>query len=1093
MQQVDGRLLFSPSDLNNFLECEHLTRLELLVARRELERPKVENPHRDLITRKGEEHERRCLERLRAEGGRIEEIAFEGDFAEAARATEEAMRSGADVIYQACLVDPEGWRGFADFLVRGNDGAYEVVDAKLARSPKPYYVLQLCFYSQQVGRLQGRDPERMHVVLGSGELASYRPADFAAYYRRVRTRFLTATAEERETYPYPVEFCSLCDFRELCDARWDADDHLVRVANIRREQIVRLGTVAITTLEDLAVAEPGTDVPRMAAPTFEKLRSQAELQYAHRLSGEHRYVLLEPEEERGFGLLPEPSPGDLFFDMEGDPFWAPERSLEYLFGFLWSEDGEIPFEPIWAHDRDEERRAFERAVDLIHGRLADDPTLHVYHYASYEPTALKRLAAEYGTREDELDDLLRREVFVDLFAVVRQALRASVPSYSIKQLEPFYALERTAALASGDDALLTYEDWKDSRDPALLEAIRCYNREDCLSTLALRDWLLGLREEAEQTFGCAIPWREPPEVREPTPERLDELEERERLKAELAAAGNELAAHLLDYHRREAKPVWWAFFARLEMTAAELVEDSEAIGELEQVSSEELPPPRRSVAFTFSFPPQEHKLGPGDEVVDPVTARSPGALESVDDAEGLLVLTRGVGRTDPIPRALIPGGAWDDTCQREALLRFARSLAAGGGRYPALEAVLRREPFDRPVQTTDLEEMKRLVLGLDRGYLFVQGPPGSGKTWTGARLIVHLIGEGKRVGVAAQSHKAIHNLLREVEKVAAEEGVRFRGFKKSSSGNDESVYEGPFIESVDAVAAFGDAGLRLRAGTAWLFAREELDEWEVVDHLFVDEAGQVSLADALAMGTCARNLVLLGDPLQLAQVTQGTHPGDSGQSVLEHLLGDAQTIPEDRGLFLEHSFRMHPDVCRFVSEAFYEGRLESAPECARQTTELGTGLRFVPVDHVGNRQASSEEAEAIAREIGRMAGASYTDARGTTRPLRLDDFMVVSPYNAQVRLLRETLPDGVRVGTVDKFQGQEAPVVFFSMATSSGEDIPRNVEFLFSRNRLNVAVSRARCLAVIVACPRLLEINCRSIEQMRLANALCLAVELADA
>ncbi len=232
--------------------------------------------------------------------------------------------------------------------------------------------------------------------------------------------------------------------------------------------------------------------------------------------------------------------------------------------------------------------------------------------------------------------------------------------------------------------------------------------------------------------------------------------------------------------------------------------------------------------------------------------------------------------------------------------------------------------------------------------------------------------------------------------------------------------------------------------------------------------------------------------MQLAQVSQGTHPGGSGASVLEHLLGDAQTIPEDRGLFLEHSFRMHPDVCRYISDAFYDSRLEAAEECARQSTALGTGLRFLAVEHEGNRRSSPEEAARVREEFERLLGQEWTNAEGVKAPLGLDDILVVAPYNEQVKCLADALPRGARVGTVDKFQGQQAPVVFFSMATSSAGDVPRNLEFLLSRNRLNVAVSRAKCLAYVVASPKLLEVGCRSIEQMRMANALCLFVEGAE-
>jgi uncharacterized protein len=349
--------------------------------------------------------------------------------------------------------------------------------------------------------------------------------------------------------------------------------------------------------------------------------------------------------------------------------------------------------------------------------------------------------------------------------------------------------------------------------------------------------------------------------------------------------------------------------------------------------------------------------------------------------------------------------------------------------------------------------------------------------------------------VAATSHKAIHNLLDQIEQAAEEEHVSFRGLKKSSAGIGETEYASPSIRSIAEREEFvtAAAGAQLLAGTVWLFARGELDS--TLDALVIDEAGQVALADALAMGTAARNMILLGDPQQLAQVSQGTHPEGTGASVLEHLLAEHPTVPPDMGIFLERTRRMHPGVCRFVSEVIYEERLVGLPEVARQDTDFGTGLRFLPVEHIGNVASAPEEAECVVREIRRMRAGSWTNRQGVRQPLDDSDFMVVAPYNAQVRQLRRALEGaelgGVPVGTVDRFQGREAPVVFYSMATSSAEDVPRSLEFLFSRNRLNVAVSRAMCLACIVASPRLLESRARTIEQMRLINALCRFVEMA--
>jgi uncharacterized protein len=342
--------------------------------------------------------------------------------------------------------------------------------------------------------------------------------------------------------------------------------------------------------------------------------------------------------------------------------------------------------------------------------------------------------------------------------------------------------------------------------------------------------------------------------------------------------------------------------------------------------------------------------------------------------------------------------------------------------------------------------------------------------------------------VTALSHKAIHKFLEEVEEAALAMGFEFRGLKKCS--DDEGThYDGlGLIENEDNNAAMLDEEAQLIAGTSYLFAREELDQH--VDTLFVDEGGQFSLADTLAVGTAARNLVLLGDPNQLPQVSQGSHPPGADASVLGHLLGEDETLREGMGLFLAETWRLRPEVNAYVSETFYEGRLEPAPVTSTRSIAAGNGVRLIGVPHEGHRTASPEEARALAAEIERLVGKPYAE-NGVQRPLSYSDFIVVAPYNSHVRCLREALPEAVRVGTVDKFQGQEATVSFFSMASSSGEDVPRGIDFLFSRNRLNVAVSRARCLAYVVASPRLLDTECRTVEQMKLVNALCRFAEAA--
>jgi len=1075
----DGSLLLSPSDLSGHLACPHLTTMNLKVQRKEIERPHVDDTHGDLIRSKGDEHERVYLARLEAEGRSIVRIptydheGFDAD--EARRLTEEAVRAGeAEVIYQPYLSDGI-WRGFADFLERQPDGTYEAVDTKLARSAKPAHVLQLCFYSEQLARIQGRLPEHFHVELGTGLRETFRTADHMAYFRRARGRFLAALETEPETYPWPCDHCGLCDFRHLCKQQLRDDDNLVLVAGLRRSQADHLTEHGIPTLDALGLQPSGLEVDGMRTETLEGIRHQAELQRHFRETGEHRVDHLPDEEGRGFRLLPKPDFGDVWLDLEGHPFYEPARGLEYLFGWCYRDaDGVVRYEAAWARDRDGEREIFERFVDWMAERRRRYPSAHVYHYASYERSALRRLMGEHATREQEVDVFLRHDVLVDLYRVVKQSLRASVESYSIKAIEALYAFERTAEVKGGDDSTVRFEEWLESGDDSLLREIEAYNEEDCRSTVALHEWLL-------QSRLPGLPWR--PTVVPEVPEEEMPHERavlRDALLERSATEGDApwLLARLLDYHRREAKPQWWEWFLHLTLDEEELIADTDTIGGL--VLAGEPEPDKGSLVYTFSFPEQEHKIG-GD-AVDPSTEKSYSV--TVDDEQGCLTMRRAKDRADePLPRALIPPPPIHDREQREALSRLARAYLDGGG-SSAVRAVLASE---LPRVRLDLPPVDA-VATVEGSYLFVQGPPGSGKTWQGAKMAMALMRAGKRVGVTTLSHKAINKLLEEIEREAREQGFTFRGRKKSTAGNEESRFQGQCIDSADGWKDMLDDELQLLAGTAWLFARAEFEG--CLETLFIDEAGQVGLADALAVGSVARNLVFLGDPNQLPQVSQGAQPDAVKVSVLQHLLGDHETVPPDRGIFLEHTWRLRPEICAFTSEAYYEGRLLPAAVSARRTLAAGDGLVLDQPDHAGRSQSSWEEADAVAGAIRALLGTSFTDD-GVVRELGLGDFLVVAPYNAQVRRLRQRVPAGVRVGTVDKFQGQEAPVVLISMASSTAEDAPRGIGFAFDSHRVNVATSRAQCRVVLVCAPRLLDADCKTVADMRLVNAVCRFAELA--
>jgi len=1157
LQLVDGAIVLSATDLNDYLACGHLTSLDLSALRAGLTRPQTLSKQGDLLAELGEAHEHSYLELLRDQNTRrtIVSIDRSAGIAAAVSATKRAMADGADIIHQATFFDGT-WLGHADFL-RRNDAPllggrwpwhYEVEDTKLARQTEPYFLLQLCYYSEHVERVQGAAPRSMYVVLGDGTRHRFAVDDFSAYYRSVKRLFVSHLYSNAETYPLPVAHCNLCVWDATCEQRRRKDDHLSLVANITRLQTERLNGAEIWTLAALGEARDDARPPEMVAPTYDKLRRQARLQDEQRKAlaahdpNPWKYEFIEAaiEDRRGFFLLPEPSPGDLFFDMEGDPYYELGTGLEYLFGAYAADGGWHSF---WGCDRSEspagadrlaEKRAFESFIDFVMKRRAAFPQMHVYHYASYEKTALQKLSQRHATREDEVATILREEVLVDLFRVVRQALVVGQPSYSIKKIEEYYGKRGDGSgIKAGDESILWFEEWRALRfDPArrddrILDDLETYNKYDCVSTFGLREWLLSLRAAAAAKFGCQIP----PYLGKPIdaeairkdPKYADLMR---RLDAEIPedfdiAVGDPqldrvrllfLARHMLEYHYREERPVWWQFHDRCATYQEDpnlLIDDAETIVGVEWDGSA---PVRSSIAYTGYFPAQLLKVDSGT-AYDPRTKDSVGTITSVDcgDERGTLVLERSKGRAaEPLPPALTFRKIVPASTVLDAIARFGEALLADGPacHYRAAYDVLTcGAPRLRGVATggkiqpdvVNEESVRAVVDALDDSYLFVQGPPGAGKTYLGARLIVDLIRRGKQVGITANSHKAIHNLLDEVERVAAERNVAFRGLKRSTKDDPETRYDGVHFENDESSLAHD--GVQLVAGTAWAFGPAAMDQR--LDYLFVDEAGQVALPVAIAVMTAARNVVLLGDPLQLAQVTHTDHPGDVGASVLEHILGgELRPVRADRGILLTDSYRMHPDVCSFISGLLYEGRLHAAPGRERQVVQSpglsGTGLRWMPVRHDHDKQRSPDEARAIGDEIEQLLRGTVTDVLGVTRPLRSDDIIVVSPYNAHVQCIRRELdgrPGGaqVEVGTVDKFQGREAYVVFFATAASSPEDAPRGARFIFDRQRFNVAISRARALAVMVGSPGLLTHRCSSIEDVRVANGVCRFIEVAQA
>src|ERR671910_775167 len=1058
-------MVLSPTDLVGHLACAHLTTLDRDVALGLRSRPEVDDPSGDLVRRLGDAHERAVLTEMRRSLD-VAEIPRSDDLVAAEQLTLDAMKRGADVVYQATFFDGR-WRGHADFLIRNDkrasdlgDWSYDVADTKLARHLKVPALLQMAVYAERLTRLQGVPPDRLTVILGTQERVSVPYVDVAAYARRTAADLEGWLADPPTTYPVRDDHCAICPWADQCRRRWRADDDLVLVPHLRRTQRERFRQAGIVTVDQLGAATDAAlaSVSSVGDVTKRNLAAQAR---------------------------------------------------EYLWGISDMADG---FAVWWAHDPPAEKAAFEQVVDHLMAAWRRHPAMHVYHYAPYEPTVLKRLSQRYATRVDDVDALLRGERLVDLYAVVRRSVRVGTESYSIKELERLYdpTARNGAQVKSAGSSIVEYERWRAEDDDRILAAIEAYNRDDCISTRRLRDWLEDRRQELRRA-GHDVPRPDGSTAEAAVHEQAPDPELVAVAEALVAAIPDDLdqrtgdqraralLASLLQWHRREMRAEWWEYFRVRALSLDDLVDEAATLGGLRDpvlIRSE-----KRSSVWRYAVPPQECRLRVGERAdhAGGLGGSSEGAAPDLE--HGFVELKRAAAKELPHPAGLLASSPVATKEQAAALLRVGRWVADHGidapgpyrgvrdlllGRRPRLAGEI---PLRRPGED-GTDALCRVAPALG-GVLPVQGPPGSGKTYAGAHAVVELVRAGRTVGITALSHRVITNLLDAVMRF--DDGSVY-AIQKADDGQ-ASTHGRVTVTSdnaeVETAVALGTANVV--AGTAWLFARLEVH----VDVLVVDEAGQLSLANTVAAGAAADSLILLGDPQQLRQPGHGVHPEGADVSALEHVLDGLDTVPPERGLFLETTRRMHPAVCAPVSDLSYDGRLQPHRGLENQlvggSDELaGAGLRWRPVRHIGRSVESPEEVDVVARLVDRLTGRPWTDADGRTRPLGAEDILVVAPYNAQVARLLRRVGDQARVGTVDKFQGQQAPVVIVSLTTSSAADAPRGAEFVANRNRLNVAVSRARSLAVLVGNPALMSSQVTTVEQLRGVNALCTLVERAQ-
>ena len=1143
MKKIKGKYQLSATDLSQHLGCVYIAYLDKQLANGQIEKPDWSDPYLPHIQKIGLLHEQKYKEKLMDEGREVVTLQQEGQFVAKPEDTLHAMSKGVEIIAQAPL-QLDRWQGVADFLIRVEgesalgDYHYEVLDTKLSQTTKAGTILQLSLYSNMIAKLQDRTPEFMYVARPDEMefmVEHYRVADYAAFFRLMQDRLIKQIDQEDiDLYPHPVTQCSQCRWWTVCEKVRRADDHLQYVAGLQTNHRKELEQQDISCLTDFAHMEihslqrPG----RGSRITFEKLHHQAMLQVASQKADQIPYEVLALEEEAfGLKLLPEPSPGDVFFDLESARFYQ-NKGLEFLFGIWYRQGEDWQYQDWWAYDFAEERDAFVQWLAWVEERMESFPDLHIYHFGHKEPSTLKQLMTRYGVGQELIDQLLRGERFVDLSKVFRRSFRAGIEGYGLKDLEPLINFQRQQDLEEVKPALRLLQQIIEMGDPATIPPesraiVRAYNREDCIATQVLRDWLETERRNLIlQASRISRPQLKTGEA------KIDQQKDNDRIIALQKQLHHEVPAlledcrnsdkpywllgHLVKYFDVEQKVKWWDYFRIREMETEDLFYERKAIIDLEFLETITPKKANQMPIIRYLFPDQEFSVDKNDEVLvldgDIELEKGLGTIYAINIENRVLDIKQKGDYLSIRPRSIqlflnIKPGA-----VKEALLSFADQVITarlqGSSLHVASWELLKRNKprlkfrriFHQVNGQNFIDQALDFAHHLDNSVLAIQGPPGTGKTYCGSHLIVHLHRMGYRIGVTAVSKKVIEGMLKAIhksgQKLEYSPRLIMKRTRKDCPENIQPVSSPQkFIDQV-----LGDNDRPIGGDTAWRWSDPQL--YQKLDYLVIDEAGQMSLAYVLAAGMSAKNIILLGDPQQLEQPQQGAHPEGVGVSALEHYIGVANTISPDRGLFMPQTWRLHPTICEFVSTLYYNNRLEAKMHTTKHRITghpqiQSCGLYLVSVQHEGNRNKSLEEADAIDELVrslitGSVQWSEFDPEKGriTTGSISEKDILIVAPFNGQVNLLKSRLPD-MEIGTVDKFQGRQAPIVIYSTTCSSADDAPRGMEFLYDPHRLNVAVSRAKGVCIMVASPQLFEPECHSPRQMTLANGFCLYKEMA--
>ena len=1111
-----NKVLYSASDISNFENCKCHIINKIRISKGVKIKRKETTRTEDEYKKQGKEIELNYLSKLSSYTSIDEKLSNK----EKLLLTKQAISNGDDFIYQPYLLNNH-FHGYPDVLKKitnGNSYSYEVIDIKRAKEPKKSHITQIHTYNFLLMQTEGYVPTNFHIVNGvNHNLNSFKIEDSFDNFLDLKNDFenYVSTLEKKTTSELEKILLEVCLFNNRkipqCETTPPEND-LINVVGLNKKQKKILFPL-VKNIEGLSKFKI-KKIKGISEIVQSKLVKQAIIQNKKIKDKKNYWELLPFIENKGLYKLPKKNSNDLFFDIEGDP--TVDGGHEYLFGFI-NNDLNM-FTSYWAEEYNQEIKAFEKTIKFLKDHYSKFPESHIYHYNHYETTTLKRLSIKYDIGSEILAELLRNNKFIDLYPIVRESMITSESGLSIKNLEVFYMNKRNTEVTSGSDSVDKFLEWKEFNEKNILTEIELYNKDDCISTKKLLEWLHSIKPE-DIHYKEQKNKEKNEKQKEAENKTTENTKKYNKIKKELLLVNNEdldikqLIADMTFIYKREANVEWWLFFERLNKDYQELLEDMKSIAGLKKIKS--FYDEKGYPILKLKHPEQDFKINIDDLVINlKVEGESKPKLYSADFKNNIIELKYSKTKMDIVtgekfkidlnylPGEVDIGSDNNDNSGQltDALSRFSLNFINKKKIYKNIISFLykKKPKFEKDFhflnESTDNALFKN-ILNLSNSYLFIQGPPGTGKTHKIANVIISLINKGKKIAITSNSHKAIDNVLEAIDRIAQTRKFSFKGMR-ISSGN-KGKYTSTNITLQTRYKDFFSEGCSLLAATKYQMSKETYDQ--IFDYIFIDEAGQFSIADAIITSMSAKNTILVGDPNQLGQPSNIVHPGESGKSCISYILGDRVTIPSDQGVLLDTSYRMTPPINDFISSAFYDGKLKSHISTRERKLKfkknsknkflpIEKGIILIETEHENNSQTSEEEIAIIKDIYDYLLKQTIFDFTGTfssqiqEREITLNDILVVAPYNAQVNRISQALTEGNRTGTVDKFQGQQAPISILSMTSSDDENAPRGIDFLFDPKRLNVAISRAQCLSIVIMNKNLFRSDIKNMKQFNMIN-----------